>query len=145
MNRVVRDSNSGEALNAKRHTSETGIETGIEEWKPIAEAKETGRLCAQVRFLDADIFGQRSALAGQGNLACLTWPEYALEFDHERAHSQSFGPQRHRHYPVPRAAAARENCIAQPAPFRGPAGVESGPRHVEASQARPPRVSARSP
>jgi hypothetical protein len=42
MNRVVWDSNSGEALNGKRHTTETGIETGIEEWKPIAWARKLG-------------------------------------------------------------------------------------------------------
>jgi hypothetical protein len=91
MNRVVWDSNSGEALSGKRLTTGTGIETGIEEWKPSAEAKETGRYARsrvrprlhfvispldfvlgalrapEVRFLDSRVFGQRPALAGQGN------------------------------------------------------------------------------
>ena len=64
VNRVVWDSNSEEALNGKRHATEAGIEAGIEEWKPIEEAKETGRLRAQVGFLDSRVFGQRPALAG---------------------------------------------------------------------------------
>jgi|GEM_PF-5795159 len=74
MNRVVWDSNSGEALNGKRRTTETGIETGIEEWKPIAEAKETGRSRAQVGLLNAQVFGQSLAVARQGNLGLLKKP-----------------------------------------------------------------------
>lgn len=87
----------------------------------------------------------RPAFAGQGNLVCLTWLEYALEFKHERPLSQSHGTERHGHDSVPRAAAEREICIAQPERFYQPAGVEVSPGHVEAAQAQPPRVPARSP
>jgi hypothetical protein len=90
---------------------------------------------AQVGFLDTRVFGEGFAVAGKGNLVCLTWLESALEFKHERPRGQSHGTERHCHDSVPRAAAARENCIAQPGRFHEPAGIESGPGHVETTQA----------